>query len=474
MLSVLVLALIGMAAPAFGSAWLEPPWARIGPTAAAGTAQALNIALAHNEWESAQLILRGPVTGVTITVGQTPLTVRLSLEHYVTVTRGSANWSMQTNKPLGPGQYPDALLPMPGSVTVAAGQNQPLWIDVYASKGLAPGDYCVPMIVTDANGAVTLHLMVTVWNFDLPDRSAEQTAFGTWPPNRGNAALEKLLLEHGLQPTWIGSANTAADIALGQTGASLGFWASINKGTGVIGASKPTAAMVDAALVKFPGLALSYAYLADEPIGTTGSSALQAWSGALAGRIKRMVTVPPRSPWSSWLDICVGMPQQYVATDQAAFIAHGGRVWSCMTLQQSGYAPCWQLDYPEPNYRLMAGMINWRLGYTGLLYWKVDQPATPWDNVEAYSSSHPGEAQLVYKLVDGSFAPSIRMNWLRDGVDDFDLLAMLAPRGQTDWARQTIAPVALDWHTWSRDPAAIEAVRRQLAAKLQSLAAPPH
>jgi hypothetical protein len=77
-------------------------------------------------------------------------------------------------------------------------------------------------------------------------------------------------------------------------------------------------------------------------------------------------------------------------------------------------------------------------------------------------------------LVDGSFAPSIRMNWLRDGVDDFDLLAMLAPRGQTDWARQTIAPVALDWHTWSRDPAAIEAVRRQLAAKLQSLAAPPH
>jgi hypothetical protein len=469
--------LLLLAAPAWSAptAWLSPSWQRVKPDAAAVSAPILDICQAQNEWESAQVVVRGPASNVRVAVGASPLTVKLYLERYHTVSRGTATYSTQKNRPEGPGKYPDALLPMPATIALSTGQTQPIWVDVYAPVGVR-GRFAIPLTISAAEGSSTLTLNVTVWGFALPAAPALQTAMGTWPPNRGNAALEALLLENRLQCTWIGGANTAVDIALGQTGASVGFWASLSSSSWTIARPKPTAADVTSALAQYPGLPLPYSDVADEVYPPADKDAqvsalLRDWSSALAGRVKRMVTIAPRAGWE-WMDIFVELPKFHVQANVDAARSRGSQVWSYNTLAQDDWSPKWLLDFGQPNFRLQAGMLNWRSNLTGLLYWKIDQPASPWDNVQSYSTSYPGEAQLVYKPTASTFAPSVRLKWLRDGVDDFDYLTMLAARGQGDWARSTITPMATDWRTWSRDPVAIEAARRQLGARLDDLMRP--
>lgn len=68
--------------------------------------------------------------------------------------------------------YPDILVPLEivPSFTVAAGQNQSIWSDVYIPKGATPGTYTGSVLVKE-NGAVTrvIPVSLTVQAFALPD-----------------------------------------------------------------------------------------------------------------------------------------------------------------------------------------------------------------------------------------------------------------------------------------------------------------
>jgi hypothetical protein len=66
-------------------------------------------------------------------------------------------------------------------------------------------------------------------------------------------------------------------------------------------------------------------------------------------------------------------------------------------------------------------------------------------------------------------APTTRLKSLRDGVNDFEYVQILKSLGQGTWALQQSATVGKDWHTWSRDPAAIEAVRIAMGNKINQL-----
>ncbi len=79
-----------------------------------------------------------------------------------------------------------------------------------------------------------------------------------------------------------------------------------------------------------------------------------------------------------------------------------------------------------------------------MLYWRVDQwTSDPWNNVNnagPYSSAnYPGEGMLVYPGeqvgVKGVVA-SMRMKWLRDGVEDYDYVEILKELGEGDAAMQ--------------------------------------
>lgn len=64
----------------------------------------------------------------------------------------------------------------------------------------------------------------------------------------------------------------------------------------------------------------------------------------------------------------------------------------------------------------------------------------------------------------------MRLKYIRDGVDDFDYVALLKQQGQGDWALSVTRSVGTDWTNWTRDPSALEAARMQLGNKLDELA----
>ena len=145
------------------------------------------IAMTRNEYESAQVILtpEKEVSSYSVTLsdltsaeGKTLSKENFSVynQKYLNVTNQSDGFST------GFGWYPDALLPMEtaekyGENTIAAGENQGLWITCYCPKDQAAGTY---------NGTFTVHCdgqdfevkaSVTVYDYTLTDDITAKSAF---------------------------------------------------------------------------------------------------------------------------------------------------------------------------------------------------------------------------------------------------------------------------------------------------------
>src|SRR5262249_22982735 len=146
-------------------------------------------------------------------------------------------------------------------------------------------------------------------------------------------------------------------------------------------------------------------------------------------------------------------------------LAKGDSAWSYNALVQDAYSPKWEIDFLPINYRIQPGFLNQSLGLTGLLYWTVEYWAgNPWTNIDKFHG-YPGEGILVYpgkRIGIVGVAPSMRLKYLRDGVDDFDYIQLLKSCGQGDAALAAARTVGTDWSHWTTDEATLEAVRRDL------------
>ena len=179
--------------------WVTDTLTRVQPTDAPGTARSAAIKAARNEYEAFQLIVRAPsgqsLTGVNATVsdlvgpGTIPrANVTLYRAHYVTVTQSSPA------SPYPPGRYADALIPFKhpetgqplggrfpaAPFTVSAGQNQPVWVEVFVPTGRPPGTYTGTVTVTATRRLrpTVVPITLTVWNFTLPTISSYGATFG--------------------------------------------------------------------------------------------------------------------------------------------------------------------------------------------------------------------------------------------------------------------------------------------------------
>ena len=487
------------AAAADPIAWVIPSCQRVRPDAPAGTTAEIALYAARGEQESFQIAVAGPASGVRVTPPSSPLGLRLYREQYVLVTKGTTSYASQLNKPEPPGYFPDGLIPFdaPGGTIpkaipcdIEAGKVQPFWIDIVVPSDAAPGEYDLPFVVSDSGGETTLLVRLKVWAFSLPRSPALRSALLYWGENRDARQPAEVLLDHRLMPYSVNPADEPAFVdQYGLNATRTGFWAKANKTEGTMD-DPPTADKLEAEVSIHDPAVWLYNYTADEISSYPALfDGVKEWGRALhAAGIDQLITMPPNAALfddgsgtgRSAVDVWVELPKQYSADLVGQALAKGDKVWSYNCLNQDGYSPKWILDYGQPNFRLQPGMLNWQLGMTGILYWRVDYwGSAPWTSGQNYSlSGFPGEGMWVYPGVDiglpaGTVVPSIRLKWLRDGVDDYDYLTLLKQAGLADWARGKITPVAQDWKIWSRDPAAIEAVRVQLGEKLDSLVAPP-
>jgi hypothetical protein len=77
---------------------------------------------------------------------------------------------------------------------------------------------------------------------------------------------------------------------------------------------------------------------------------------------------------------------------------------------------------------------------------------------------YPGQPVGVKGVV-----ASMRLKWLRDGVEDYDYVQILKELGKVDLAMQISRSVGPDWTNWTRDSGAIEAARQKLGETIDQL-----
>jgi hypothetical protein len=187
----LVLLLVLFSAAAFAqSVTVADAMSKIHPSDGASSITTAEIHAAQNEFESFQLIVRGPASGVSATMGT--LTgpggatipsseIRLFREAYLNITTAS-------NTEGGTGMWPDALVPDVDDMfnekrnafpfDVPSGQNRVIWVEVHVPQGQTPGTYTGSINVSGTGISASVPVTLLVWNFSLPSTSNLASTFG--------------------------------------------------------------------------------------------------------------------------------------------------------------------------------------------------------------------------------------------------------------------------------------------------------
>ncbi len=493
--------------------WVVPSLERVGRTSPAGKGTRIQLEAARGEYESFQAIVQAPANGlknVNITVSDlrgpnrqliSKQNITLYREHYVNVRQPSIVGS-GSNRGLGAGWYADGLIPFLDPATkkppTAAGlkavpftlqsrQNQPIWIDIFVPRQSKPGKYTGTFTVTTDRGKTQGEILLNVWNFELPLKPSLNSAFNFWTAKSKSAQLE--LIKHRLMPRNVTPAYQQELIDRGGlTSSNLELWSGANNKTCKMKPA-PTVEEVRSSANRYTaGLSL-YNYTADEIDKCPNLTAtIKQWAQSLHGAgVSNMITMKPipqlyddgTGSGRSAVDIWVLLPKMYdeAKANVLQVMKKGNRVWSYNALVQDDYSPKWQIDFKPINFRIQPGFINQSLGLTGLLYWRVDLwTQDPWQDIQTYDFApdyyFPGEGMLFYpgeQVGIESVVPSMRLKWLRDGVEDYEYIQILKNLGRKDWALKVSRQAGRDWRNWTQNPQVLAATRRQLGQEIQRL-----
>jgi len=497
--------------------WVVPALTRVARDEAPGNRREIEIWAGRGEYESFQVVVRAPPSGlknVNVAISDlegergriTKASLTLYREHYVEITHGSPDRG-GTNRPLGPGWYPDALIPFTAKgrtlravpFDVAQSRNQPVWIDVFVERETLPGKYSGTVTVTSDQGKATVSLALNVWNFELPRSPSLLSAFNISNDTNNNPRIfygdekqnQEVLLRHKIMPV---STDPRYEMQfMEQLGLKIARVEYFQHATYGNCKQPPAPSVTDLLSLKAkhqPDLPL-YLHLGDEISDCPNIfPILKQWArnARQAGLITLLTAIPlPQllddgsGTGHSVADIWVLLPKQFVsnAGDVAAALKKGDRVWSYTAIVQDNFSPKWEIDFRPINYRIY-GFLNQSVGATGLLYWSVNSWAVgptkdPWNNItyiENGKPEPPGEGWLVYpgaEVSSEAFVPSIRLKWIRKSVEDFEYVEILKKLNRGDWALALLKTIAADWAHWSQDPEAIESVRHQLGAEIDRI-----
>jgi hypothetical protein len=485
---------------------------RVPLTGAVNTTSTAQISAARGERESFQIVVdakAGPLEAVNIELPSLrsqdsvidPSNLAIYKEHYLRVDHSSPD-RQGSNRPEGPGFYPDALIPLNAAATVksharlaavrppleAGGRRSVYWFDVFVPRGANPGIYRGEILVTAGSQTKMVPVSLTVWHHTLPVRPSLKSSFGVSTTHLHDARFSELLLSHGIMPFLVdpGQANEY-ETTLGLSTTGLWFFSDSNAKRCTMN-GPPSVQQIRDAMAKYPSDLDMYVYAADEidPCPALFPTVKQWARNVHAAGAKMLVTVSPvqelmddgSGTGRSAVDIWVLLPEMYSAARAAVqqVLNKGDEVWSYNALVQDTYSPKWEIDFDPINYRIQPGYLSQSLGITGVLYSKIDSwNEDPWSDAISYrigNYTFPGEDMLAYP---GGYAgydgplPSMRLKWLQKGVEDYEYVEMLKRAGRGDWALSTIRSVASDWTTWTRSAAALEQVRQMLGEELDRL-----
>jgi len=464
---------------------------------------AVVMSAAANEFECAQIVITAGderLSDVEVSVsalrrGRHSIRaagVRLFLPHYV-------------NCPAAKREFPDPLPPLDAPFDVAASSTQPIWLEVFVPKGTAPGRYECTVTVAPGNAAAsTVPVHLAVYPFELPDEVHSVTAFGlsidsvfdkhglSQEERQGLAgrklhrAYYECLLDHKVSPYYL-----PVDLESPWAASYLNdprltsFVIPFREDEGYLRG-------IAEYLRERGWLDKAYFYVVDEPIGREQYDRIKEVADLLHRADPDLQLVAPfyRAPdWddalttfdvlTGYLDIwCPNIhyfdlnpliyeqikERQRALEDAWCYVCCGpGAPYNNFFVQMDGF-----------SHRLIFTQM-WRLGVPGLLYWsttywpRVDDPWESMMTVPDINESIYGDGSLLYPGVkvgiDGPVA-SIRLKLIRDGIEDYEYLRLLAETRGQPAALRAARRLCRSLTDYTHDSAELAAVRDKVALEI--------
>jgi len=486
----------------------------------------MTVELARGESESAQLVLLGGrrPTDVTVTVGPLRHVAREAVLPAESI-RVSAVGYVKTRRPSYPvvrvGEWPD-VLDASNAIRVPAGQLQPVWITVQAPEQALAGRYEGTVTVDDASGRrASMAFHVTVWDFALPRASHLRTAFdcylqrleqayrdavpgGQQWANRSQELLKRYhlaMLDSRLSPMWHADPTTprfAWDVKT-YLDAGLGMFAVGTRGGSFDNNWPRDPVGLEQAMVWYRQAELelrflrlldqAYVYVYDEPApGDPHVAQVLARLRNEAPHLRRLLVMheaPNPQQHAEWLkdaDILCLRNAAWNAEWAAQYRAMGKELWLYVSSPAHPF-PSLVIDASALAHRIIP-WTAWKAGASGLLYWCVNfWDGDPRVNPASFQPDQNGNGFLFYPGADGP-VPSLRLEMLRDGIEDYEYLARLRDVIEAAKTRAGVDAsviehaqrlLAIDpslvgsMRDYATDPGILLAQRRAIAAMIERL-----
>lgn len=486
----------------------------------------IQVSLARGEYESVQLVLIGADEPQQLQIQVSPLVHANGQDRFPDgVVEIRQVGYVHTQQPYYPvtfvGDWPDPL-PLAEKIEVPVREVQPLWITLGAPASIAAGRYEGTLNVSGSDGrSEQLALQVTVWDFTLPRTPHLKTAFdfyrsrltkayrefvpggSAWEGRTEELAREYYLdmLKHRVFP--ILQANPSSSTFRSEIALYLDRGLGI-LGVGTVGGSNGNNWPKDpaqqqrvmawyrdaASALKLQNLLdRAYVYAYDEPTpGDPRVAQVMADIHSAAPELKNLLVMhyaPDPAQHADWLKdadiLCIRMAS-YDPAQAAQFKEMGKEVWMYVSSPAHPF-PALVIDYPALSHRIIP-WLAWKYNASGLLYWCVNFWNTdPWENPANFSKDQNGNGSLYYPSAQGP-VPSIRMEVLRDGIEDYEYLVHLkelldaaaslgnVDAGLLEKGKRLVAvepPLIDSIRNYSKDPQTLLGQRQALAEVIEAL-----
>jgi hypothetical protein len=505
--------------------WTASSLARIWQNSTAGSSTAIDIYAAKDEVYSFQIGVQSPSGNLTnVTVANTALTgpagsinepdISLFREQYIYVPALPLWLQSGPNAPNGAGMYPDGLLPFidpetgqppkGGTIvaqpfTVAAGVNQVIWVDVHVPPTSKAGLYKGTFTVSSDQGTGSITLNLHVWGFALPTTSSYRSSVQAYNAANRNDLMARELLRNRQSPSWWLSSTPSLEssyIATYGMNTTAVFsstgWYLGNCTVGSPPYPEPTAAQYANFYAAHDHRLWMWNLIADQvdpEHNCTGTyPTIKKWCDDMHAAVPQLHCFLSISPQSAAailygsVDTWAIMPMDYQnhSTDIQSRQAAGDLIWFYNAQAPDNYSPKQNLNWNSLDWRLSLGYLSANLNLSGWQQWAVDcWGPIPWTDGTPGGCSSPDVPGDGFSMYPGGpaglvgYAPSIRIKWSRDGINDSEYVYMLNTLGQGAWVKSLIDPIAHDFANWTRDYTQVESVRILLGNKIEQLSGGP-
>lgn len=508
-------------------AWVEPSTRKVLhhdlPTAdrpvftpgVSGSESSLRLTMAQGETEAFQLVLRTKESraGIHVAVGAIQQVDGHALfpEGAISVNRVlyvDAQEPEEYNVDYS-GWWPDPLVPG-DRLVVESGENAPVWIALESAIDQQPGLYRSQILVhiEEQSDVIVVPFEVLVYPAVVPAVTTVQTAFSLYEsslsPMYGDSQAEKMLPlyrqfigAHRLNATNIYTGTPPAPEALAvlRDSGRLNRFVALYVETGeydtdeleeIAGTLAPYVAEYDrlgllpqamlygfdeARVDEFSGLKEVFAFFKQRFPGLqTATTAADPSLGMDTGL-------------DAVVDVWVPLTAYHDPAAAATARATGAKVWWYICIAPTHPLANWFIEYPALEARLLWWMSH-RQRVDGFLYYTLNrwpgnqQPLRPpergnkvgW-NPASFGTAN-GDGCLLYPGPDGPLT-SIRLENIRDGIEDLELLRMLAGHDAERADQLCDDVVGQRGIGFTRDPERFARTRQQLLESLSQVAARP-